>query len=152
MTVLFFAKGARTMEKETRNDIPDTPEGAVIVALDSREEGFLFGAVELRNGEERWLEYELEPDQEGDAVSLYREEEYEPMMEYRARGRRLDTLAGPGRLLLLWNRGKRALTVDGEPLDPGNLTASAPKGVTPWLLRLAPWLLERKQQTDQPAD
>lgn len=116
------------------------PEGAVIIALDSHQDGLLFGAVELRGGKETWLDYELERGLDSDTVSLYRETEDSPVLEYCAQGRRVDLITHPNRLLILWNRGRRALAVDGEPLSPGDLSASAPMGVTPWLLRLASWL------------
>lgn len=38
------------METARENFFRDNPEGAVVAALDSREEGLLFGAVELRAG------------------------------------------------------------------------------------------------------
>lgn len=118
----------------------DNPEGAVIIALDSREDGLLFGAIELRGGEETWLDYELERGPDGSLVSLYRGAEDSPVLEYCARGRRVDVMTHPDRLLFLWNRGRRALAVDGEPLSQGELYASAPKDMTPWLLRFASWL------------
>lgn len=118
----------------------DNPEGALIVALDSREDDLLFGAVELRAGQESWLDYEMEFGSDGDTVSLYRGAEDAAVLEYRTRGRRVDILTPPDRLLILWNRGQRALAVDGEPLSPGEVLASAPESVTPWLLRFAGWL------------
>lgn len=121
------------------------PEGAVIIALDSREDALLFGAVELRGGEEAWLDFELEPGPDGDIVSLYRGTEDLPMLEYCARGRRVDLITHPDRLLVLWNHGRQALAVDGESLSPGELSASVPEGVTPWLLRFARWLPRRGQ-------
>lgn len=128
------------MEANEQKFFKSNPEGAVIIALDSREDGLLFGAVELQGGEETWLDYELELAPDGDAVSLYRGAEDSPVLEYRARGRRVDMITHPDRLLILWNRGWRALAVDGEPLSQGELSASVPEGVTPWLLRLASWL------------
>lgn len=130
------------MEGTTADFFISNPEGAVIVALDSQEDGLLSGAAQLWNGEEIWLEYELEFSPDGDIVSLFREAEDTPALEYRVRGRRVDTVTPPDRLLILWNRGKRALAVDGDSLSPGEITAAAPQGVTPWLLRFASWLLE----------
>ena len=122
----------------------NNPEGAVIVALDSRKDGLLFGAVELRAGDELWLDYEMEFGSNGDMVSLYRGAEDAAALEYRARGRRVDILTPPDRLLILWNRGRRSLAVDGEPLSPEELLASAPEGAAPWLLRFASWLPGRE--------
>lgn len=116
------------------------PEGAVIVALDSREDGLLLGAVELRGGEESWLDYEMESDREGGIVSLYRGGEDEPVLEYHARDRRAEVMTPPGRPLILWNHGRRALAVDGDPLSPGEVSGSIPAGTIPWLLRFASWL------------
>lgn len=129
------------MEENATDFFASNPEGAVFVALDSREEGALFGTVELRKGEEVWLDYELEPSLTGDMVSLFRGAEDTPALKYCVRGRRVDTVAPPERLLVYWNRGRRTLAVDGEPLLPGEITASAPQGVTPWLLRFAGWML-----------
>lgn len=120
------------------------PEGVAVVALDGREEGLLFGAVELRGGEEVWLDYELEFDLDGTAVSLYRAAEDIPVLTYCARGRRADIEVPPDRPLVLWNRGRRALAVDGEPLLPGRIFVHVPEGCTPWLLRFADWLPGRE--------
>lgn len=127
------------MKTSERDFFRNNPEGAVIVALDSRKDGLLFGAVELRGGRESWLEFELESSPDGDAVSLYRGVEDSPALEYFARGRRVDVTTHPNRLLIFWNRGRQALAVDGEPLSPGELFSSAPEGATPWLLRIAGW-------------
>lgn len=133
------------METNEREFFRSNPEGAIIVALDSREDGLLFGAVELRGGEQHWLDYELESTPDSDMGSLYRQTEDTPLLEYRAKGRRVDTLVIPDRLLMFWNCGCQALAVDGEPLSPGELSASVPEGVTPWLLRFADWLPRRGQ-------
>lgn len=140
-----FGKEAEVMEINERKFFKINPEGAVIIALDSREDALLFGAVELRGGEEAWLDFELEPGPDGDIVSLYRGTEDLPMLEYCARGRRVDLITHTDRLLILWNHGRQALAVDGEPLSSGELSASAPKSVTPWLLRFARWLPRRGQ-------
>lgn len=129
---------------ENLNVYKDSPEGAVIVALDSREDGFLLGAVELRSGEETWLEYELELTPEDDMVSLYRGGDDKPVLVYCVKGRRVEVVTHPDRMLIFWNRGRRALAVDGKALFPGELSASAPRGTTPWLLRFASWLPERE--------
>ena len=102
------------------------------MALDSQRDGLLFGAAELRDGGEAWLDYELGSDPDGDMVSLYREAADVPVVEYHARGRRVDIVTSPDRLLIVWNHGRRA--------SPGEMTASVPQGATPWLLRLADWL------------
>ena len=130
------------MKKKNPDFYKINPEGAVIVALDSQENGLLFGAVERRSGEETWLDYELEFTLDGDIVSLYREAEDLPMLVYQTKGRRVDVIAPPDRLLVLWNRGRCALAVDGDPLFPGEVSASAPKGYIPWLFRVASWLPE----------
>ena len=132
------------MEMGKNKFFRDNPEGALIVALDSREDGLLFGAVELRAGQESWLDYEMEFGSDEDTVSLYRGAEDTAVFEYRARGRLVDTMTLPDRLLVLWNRGLRALAVDGKPLPPGEVFASAPEGKTPWLLRFANWLPGRE--------
>ena len=132
------------MEMGKNKFFGDNPEGALIVALDSREDGLLFGAVELWAGQESWLDYEMEFGSDGDTVSLYRGAENAAVLEYYARGRRVDTMTLPDRLLVLWNRGHRALAIDGEPLSPGEVLASAPEGATPWLLRFANWLPGRE--------
>lgn len=118
----------------------DNPEGALIAALDSRKDGLLFGAVELRCGDHLWLDCELDSAPSGTTVSLFREAEDAPVFAYRAKGRRVDIVTPPDRLLILWNRGRRALAVDGEPLSPGEVYACAPEGAVPWLLRFANWL------------
>lgn len=128
------------MEGKTADFFVRDSEGAIIVALDSREDGLLFGAAELRDGEEAWLNYELESGPNGGMVSLYRDTDDIPVVEYHARGQRVDIVTAPDRLLILWNHGRRALAVDGEPLLPGEMTASTPQGATPWLLRFAGWL------------
>lgn len=128
------------MEQKTLDFFRKNPEGAVIVALDDQRDGFLFGAVELRDGEETWLDYELECTLSADFVFLYRQTEDMPALVYRAGGRRVDVVAPPDRMLILWNRGRRALAVDGDPLSPGEVSASVPKGAIPWLLRFAHWL------------
>lgn len=128
------------MGREKQDFFRSNPEGAIIVALDDRKDGLLFGAAELRNGQEMWLDYELEFSQDGSAVSLFRGAEDTPAVEYCVRGRRVDTVTPPDRLLILWNHGQRSLAVGGEPLSPGAMTASAPQGATPWLLRFAGWL------------
>lgn len=128
------------MEASEQEFFKRNPEGTVIVALDRRKDGLLFGGVELRSGEESWLDFELESGPDGDTVSLYRETEDTPLLEYCAKGRRVDVTVHPNRLLILWNRGRRALAVDGEPLSPGELFTSVPEGVTPWLLWFARWL------------
>lgn len=132
------------METKESQFFRDNPEGAVIVALDSQEDGLLSGAVELRGGEESWLDYEMESSMDGDTVSLYRGTEDTPVLEYCAKGRRADVVTPPDRLLILWNRGRRALAVDGEPLSPEEICTSAPVGVIPWLLRFAGWLPKRE--------
>lgn len=132
------------MRTEETRFFRDNPEGAVIVALDDQEDGLLCGAVELRGGEESWLDYEMEFWPDGDAVSLYRGAEDTPVLEYHAKGRRVDVVTQPDRLLILWNRGRCALAVDGEPLSPKEIHISAPAGVTPWLLRFAGWLPKRE--------
>lgn len=128
------------MEGKTTDFFINGPEGAVIVALDNQQDGLLFGAAELRDGGEAWLDYEFGSDPDGDMVSLYREAADVPVVEYHARGRRVDIVTSPDRLLIVWNHGRRALAVDGEPLSPGEMTASVPQGATPWLLRFADWL------------
>lgn len=128
----------------TANFFTRNPEGAVIVALDCQWDGLLFGAAELRDGAVRWLDYELEFSQGGSMVSLFRGAEDTPALEYLVRGRRADTVTPPDRLLILWNRGPCPLAVDGDPLPPGEITACAPQGITPWLLRFASWLPEGK--------
>lgn len=128
------------METKEQDFFKNNPEGAIIVALDSQKDGLLFGAVELRNGEEMWLDYELEFNRHGSMVMLFRDPEDTPVLEYHASGRRVDTVTSPGRLLVFWNRGRRSLAVDGDPLSPGEITASAPRAVTPWLLRFPGWL------------
>lgn len=133
------------METDEQEFFKSNPEGAVMIALDSREDGVLFGGVELRSGWELWLDYELESGGDGNTVSLYRGAEDQPVVEYHVQGRRVDLITHPDRLLVLWNPGRQALAVDGEPLSPGELSASAPEGVTPWLLRFARWLPERGQ-------
>ena len=130
------------METKAQSFFRNNPEGAVIVALDSREDGLLFGAAELQSGKETWLEYELEFSRDGCVVSLFRGGNDTPALEYCTRGRRLDTVTPSDRLLVLWNRGRRALAVDGEPLSPGEITAFAPQGAVPWLIRFASWLPE----------
>lgn len=121
------------------------PEGAVIVALEEGMEGLLYGAVELRGGEKHWLDYELADTPGGDVlVSLFREGEDASLFVYLAGARRADTETPSDRLLILWNRGQRALASDGEPLSPGELSASAPEGAVPWMLRFAGWLLNRE--------
>lgn len=132
------------METKEQDVFRSGREGAVIVALDERKDGLLFGAVELRNGEELWLDYELELSPEGGAVSLFRGAEDVPVLEYHASGRRLDTVSPPDRMLIFWNHGRRALAADGEPLAPGEIAAFAPQGATPWLLRFAGWLSKRE--------
>lgn len=128
------------METKKQSFFQNNPEGAVIVALDDQKDGFLFGAVELRNGEELWLDYELGFGREGSIVSLFRGTEDTPELEYRARGRRVEAVAPPERLLVFWNHGRRSLAVDGKPLSPGEITAFAPQGAAPWLIRFASWL------------
>lgn len=128
------------MKAENWDFLKADPEGAVVVALDDREDGLLFGAVELRHAEELWLNYELEFGVDDHAVSLYREAEDTPVLAYRARKRRVDVEIPPDRLLIFWNRGRRALAVDGEPLSPGEIFASAPEGRISWLLQFAGWL------------
>ena len=128
------------METKEQDFFRNNPEGSVVVALDDREDGLLFGAVELRNGEENWLEYALEVELDGETVSLYRGAEDTPTLEYHAGRRRLYTMTPPDRLLVFWNYGRRALVVDGEPLPQGEITASAPEKVTPWLLQFPSWL------------
>lgn len=130
------------MEMNEQDFFRSNPEGAIIVALDDQEDGLLFGAVELRNGEENWLEYELEFESDGETVSLYRGAEDTPTLEYHAGRRRVDTVTLPGRLLVFWNHGRHSLAVDGDPLSPGELTACAPQGAAPWLIRFASWLPE----------
>lgn len=137
------------MKTDEQKFFKSNPEGAVIIALDSREDALLFGAVELRGGEDAWLDFELEPGPDGDIVSLYRGAEDLPMLEYCARGRQVDLITHPDQLLVLWNHGRRALAVDGDPLSPGELSASAPVGVTPWLLRFARWLPSRGETGGQ---
>ena len=139
------------MGTNEREFFRNNPEGAVIVALDSREDGLLFGAAELRSGEESWLDFALESGPDGDMVSLYRETEDTPLLEYCAKSRRVDVTVHPDRLLILWNRGRRALAVDGEPLSPGELLNSAPEGITPWLLRFASWLPGQRETDGQSA-
>lgn len=139
------------METDKQEFFKSNPEGAVIIALDSREDGLLFGAVELRGGEETWLDYELEFSGGGDSVSLYRGAEDLPVVEYHVRGRRVDTITHPDRLLILWNHGRRALAVDGEPLSPRELLTSTPEGMTPWLLRFAGWLPGQREPDGQSA-
>lgn len=128
------------MEGTTASFFIRNPEGAVIVALDCQRDGLLFGAVELRDGAVRWLDYELEFSQGGSMVSLFRGAEDTPALEYLVRGRRVDTVTPPDRLLILWNRSPYALAVDGDLLPPGEIAACAPQGITPWLLRFASWL------------
>lgn len=128
------------METKGRDFFRRNPEGAIIVALDDRKDGLLFGAVELRNGEEMWLDYELGFSQRGSMVSLFRGVDDMPAIEYQASARRLDTITPPGRLLVFWNHGRCSLSVDGAPLSPGEVTASAPREVTPWLIRFPNWL------------
>lgn len=128
------------METREQDFFRSNPEGSVIVALDDREDGLLFGAVELRGGEELWLDYELEFSQDSCVVSLFRGAADVPVLEYHAGGRHLDTMTPPNRLLVFWNHGRRALAVDGEPLSQGKITASAPEKVTPWLLQFPSWL------------
>lgn len=140
VTAFYFVKGEKRMETNEQKFFRNNPEGAVIAALDSREDALLFGAVELRDGEETWLNYELESGPDGDLVSLYRETEDTPLLEYHVRGRRTGLIMHPDRLLILWNHGRQALTVDGELLSPGEVSASAPEDATPWLLRFADWL------------
>ena len=122
----------------------ENPEGVIIVALDSRRDGFLFGAVELRWGEEAWLDYGLEFGSEDDMVSLYRCADDTPMLEYRVKERRVDTVTRPDRLLVLWNHGEQTLSVDGDPLSPDEIFTSVPQGITPWLFRFADWLPKQK--------
>lgn len=128
------------MKEKEQAFFRDNPEGAIAVTVDSREDGLLLGAVEARGGAETWLDYEMDFDPEGETVSLYRPEENMPLVKYRVSGRRVDLFTEPNRLLILWNIGRRALAVDGWPLDPGSAFTRAPEGVTPWLLRLAPWI------------
>ena len=116
------------------------PEGAVIIALDSCADGLLFGAVELQSGEETWLDYESKFDLDSSMVSFYRKSEGSPVLMYCVKGRQTGIITHPNRLLILWNRSRRELSVDGEPLSHGELSASAPEGITPWLFRLANWL------------
>lgn len=130
------------METKEQDFFRRNPEGTIIVALDDRKDGLLFGAVELRNGEEMWLDYELEFSQDGSMAALFQGGEDTPALEYHARGRRLDTITPPDRLLVFWNHGQRSLSVDGEPLSPGEITASAPREAAPWLIRFPNWLLE----------
>ena len=128
------------METARENFFRDNPEGAIIVALVCRKDVLLFGAAELLVGEESWLDYELVSGPDGGMVSLYRETDDVPVVEYHARGRRVDIVTAPDRLLILWNHGRRALAVDGEPLSPGEITSSVPQNAAPWLLRFAAWL------------
>lgn len=128
------------MKTKDWNFFKSNPEGAIIMALDSREADLLFGAVELHSGEETWLEYEAEFNLDGDVVSLYQETADTPVLEYSANGRRMDLITEPDRLLILWNRGRRTVTMDGRILPPGEITASVPLNVTPWFLRFASWL------------
>lgn len=128
------------MKAENWDFLKADPEGAAVVALDDREDGLLFGAVELRGGEEIWLDYELEFNPDDSVVSLYREAEDTPVLIYRARKRRVDIEIPPDRLLIFWNRGRRALAVGGEPLSPDEAFAEVPEDKTPWLLRFASWL------------
>lgn len=72
------------METKEQNFFRSNPERSVIVALDDREDGLLFGAVELRGGEELWLDYELEFSQDSCVVSLFRGAEDVPVLEYHA--------------------------------------------------------------------
>lgn len=139
------------METSEQEFFKRTPEGAVIIALDSRRDGLLFGGGELRDGRKLWLDYELESGGDGDTVSLYRGAEDQPVVECYVRGRRVDMITHPDRLLILWNHGRRALAVDGEPLSPGDLLTSVPEGVTPWLLRLADWLPGQREPDGQSA-
>lgn len=139
------------METDRRDFFKSNPEGTVIIALDSRRNGLLFGGVELRSGRELWLDYELESGGDGDMVSLYRGAEELPVVEYHVRRRRVNMITHPDRLLILWNRGRQALAVDGEPMSPGELLGSAPEGITPWLLRFASWLPGRRETDSQSA-
>lgn len=149
MAAFYLGKEAEIMETDKCKFFKSNPEGVVIIALDSRKDGLLFGAVELRDGEGIWLDFELESGPGGNMVSLYRGAEDLPVLEYCARGRRTDMITHPDRLLLLWNRSRQALAVDGEPLSPGELSASAPEGVTPWLLRFASWLPGQREADGQ---
>ena len=128
------------MEKEALVFFKVNPEGAVIVALDDQKDGLLFGAVELQGGTETWLDYELEFTLDNDTVSLYRQAEDTPVLIYHVRKRQVDVVAPPDRMLILWNRSRRALAVDGDSLSPGEVFASVPEGTTPWMLRFACWL------------
>lgn len=76
-----FWKGRGDYGVKRTEIFQNNPERAIIVALDSWKDGLLFGAVELRDGEENWLDYKLEPGPDGDVVSLYRETEDTPLLE-----------------------------------------------------------------------
>lgn len=132
------------MEAKKQDFFRNNPEGAIIVALDNRKDELLFGAVELRNSEEMRLDYELEFSRDGSIVSLFQQTEDAPKLEYHAKGRQVDTVTPPDRLLIFWNCGRRTLTVDGESLSPGEITAYIPQGVIPWLLRFPNWLQKWK--------
>lgn len=131
------------VEARERDFFRTSPEGAVVLALDGRRDGLLFGAVELRDGGEAWLDYELEPAPGGVACSLYRGAGEIPALAYWAGGRRAEIVSPPRRTLIVWNRGPWALSVDGEPLSPGEVSASTPAGAAPWMLRFAGWLPRR---------
>lgn len=133
------------MKKTGPNFFNDNPEGAIIVALDSRNAGLLFGAVELRGGDEVWMEYEMGLSSECDMVSLYRTTSDTPPLEYRTIGRKVEIVTPPDRLLIFWNHGSRTLFVDGKPLPPGKIAAFAPEEGVPWLLRFANWLPNWRQ-------